>query len=253
MLLASAFRIKKGKCKPVNPHYDLKSKPRESNGNVEEEESHEANHPSEWVRICIDLKGLAGKESGAQCSERHHRSKDWDIFRLRGTELQPSSMREFCHGRWSRDFWGSWKKPLPFLPFEKGRGEKGGPGGCEEVLVCGNAYWWTAEYCCLWNSHSTSTQLGMGPKEAPSENTVKAQVKVPLCRIDVMNVLSFSLQLSSSGCRFCKWAFEEHVWSRVHSHGPTPDSTWWSLFSSAVCPPGTLDSPSPILLLFSKI
>lgn len=108
------------------------------NGNVKEEESHVANHPSEWVLIYIDLKGMAGKESGAQqLSMRYHRSKDWDVLRLRGTELQPLSKRDFYHGRWSRDFWDSWKKPFSFLPFEKGSGEKGWPGGVRSCWFVG--------------------------------------------------------------------------------------------------------------------
>ena len=50
--------------------------------------------------------------------------------------------------------------------------------------------------------------LGAGPKEAPNENTRKAQVKPPLCRTDVINVLSFSFQLSCPACRFAKEPLE---------------------------------------------
>lgn len=50
--------------------------------------------------------------------------------------------------------------------------------------------------------------VGTGPKAAPNENAMRAHRKLPLFRIDVINILSFSFQLSSLVCRFCKLALK---------------------------------------------
>ena len=50
--------------------------------------------------------------------------------------------------------------------------------------------------------------VGTGPKAAPNENTMRAHGKLPLFRIDVINILSFSFSLSSLVFRFCKLALK---------------------------------------------